>query len=401
MNNTQTSLHKVMDNWLWNINDGLLTAVCSLDVKKCFDTINHGILLQKLKMYGFTENVIKWFSSYLANRGMKVKCNRELSEVKYVNIGIPQGSVLGPTLFLLYINDINNYVGLAMCNLYADDVLIYCNGQNVTTLNERIQHSINCVKEWYDKNLLVVNAEKSSAMMITTKQKEFYLDDNIDVMFGETNLQTVPELDYLGLKIDKNLNWNQYVQCLSSALNKKVWALSRIRSFLTHDSLIQFYKSTVQPKIDYAITVWGYTSEQNIRKIQRMQNRAARPIYNQYDHVNVRGIDLVCKMKVMNVVQRRDYFMSLLMFKSIHGLAPDHLCNEVTMAIEVSDRLTRHVNEHNVVTPFVNVDLSKGAFSYQGPCVWNSLPDDLKQCTDINVFKSRAKQYFIENNSFV
>ena len=203
---TQTSLHRVTDDLLWNVNDGLITGICSLDIKKCFDTINHRILLKKLEMYGFNDNVIQWFTSYLANRGTKVYCRDQHSDVKYTNIGVPQGSVLGPTLFLLYINDINNYLDNAVCNLYADDVMIYCSGENVSVVNEKLQSSLCCIKEWYDRNLLVINANKSSAMMVTTRQREALLLDEMQLYLGEDKLQDVDCCDYLGVKIDKNLN---------------------------------------------------------------------------------------------------------------------------------------------------------------------------------------------------
>ena len=100
-------------------------------------------------------------------------------------------------------------------------------------------------------------------------------------------------------------------------------------------------------------------------------------------------------MNVMNVKQRRDYFMALLVFKSIHGLAPEYLCNEITMKIEVSQRLTRHVNENDVYVPDVNTEIAKCSFLYQGPVVWNRLPDSLKECTDVEGFKNMAKKYYL------
>ena len=392
---TQTSLHRVTDDLLWNVNDSLITGICSLDIKKCFDTINHRILLKKMEMYGFNDDVILWFTSYLSNRGSKVYCRDQCSNIKYTNIGVPQGSVLGPTLFLLYINDINNYLDNAVCNLYADDVMIYCSGENVSVVNEKLQSSLCCIKEWYDRNLLVINASKSNAMIVTTRQREALLLDEIQLYLGEDKLQDVDCCDYLGVKIDKNLNWNKYINSLCSQLCSKIWVLSRLRKFLSYDVLVQIFKSYIQPKIDYAITVWGYTSESNMNKIQRMQNRAARAIFNNYDYVNVRGIDLVAEMRVMNVRQRRDYFMSLLVFKCVHGLAPNYLSNEIIMEIEVSERIRRNINENDVFIPFVNIDGTKNAFSYRGPVVWNSLGDQLKECTDINDFKKKAKLYFL------
>jgi len=120
------------------MNDGLITGICALDIKKCFDTINHEILCKKLEYYRFKKEVIAWFKSYLSMRGNKVSCNNICSDIKYVDIGVPQGSVLGPTLFLIYINDISNYLGMATCNLYADDVLLYVSGKNVNEVNVKL-----------------------------------------------------------------------------------------------------------------------------------------------------------------------------------------------------------------------------------------------------------------------
>lgn len=138
-----------------------------------------------------------------------------------------------------------------------------------------------------------------------------------------------------------------------------------------------------------------YTSERNVDKIQRLQNRAVRIILGNFNYINVRGIDLVKGINVMNVRQRRDYFMALLVFKCIHGLVPEYLANEVTMALEVSSRITRNVNENDLYVPFVNVEMTKNSFKYQGPIVWNNMPNALKECTSLYGFKQQAKIYFM------
>jgi hypothetical protein len=395
--NTQTSLHRVTDDLLWNINDGLITGMCALDISKCFDTINHDILLQKLKVYGFDDDVVKWFKSYLAHRGHKTFCNNTYSNINYVNIGVPQGSVLGPLLFLLFVNDINNYLGNVTCNMYADDVILYCAAPTLQEVNNNLQNAINSINEWYTNNMLVVNASKSNAMIVTTRQRESHYVNKNDfiVKLGDGTLQVVDCCRYLGVELDKNLCWQTHINELTKVLNAFVWTLSRLRQLLPVPSLLQIYKSIVQPKIDYAITVWGYTNQNNLEKVQRMQNRVIRAILNNYDYVNIRGCDLLNEFRIMNVKQRRDYFMSLLMFKCIHGLAPDYLCNEIIMCVDVANIRTRNLNVNNVHVPFVNTECVKGAFSYQGPLVWNLLPDYLKEYSDLCSFKSQVKRFFL------
>jgi len=124
----------------------------------------------------------------------------------------------------------------------------------VNEVNEKLQTSVNNVKEWYDNNLLAVNATKSNILMITTKQREHFLSDKF------TKLQNMDSCKYLGVQIDKYMSWNQQIDELSKDLNAKVWNLSCLRSFLLHNTLMDLYKRFIQPKIDHAITIWGYAN---------------------------------------------------------------------------------------------------------------------------------------------
>ena len=205
--NTQTALHKVLDDWYYNIADGLLTSVCSFDIKNCSDTINHSILFKKMEKYGFASDTADWFRSYLLDRQQLVACHNKLSGKRQLNIGVPQGSVLGPILFLLYyVNDINMYVDLGACNLYADDTLVYCSANNINELQECTQKCVTAIKEWYDNNRLVINASKSSIMVVTTNQREAFNNLlNIDVCLGADRLDQSNCIDYLGVKLDAHV----------------------------------------------------------------------------------------------------------------------------------------------------------------------------------------------------
>ena len=144
--NTQTALHRVIV--ICNMSDGNLTAVCSFDIIKCFDTINHSILLKKMEYYGLQSENIKWFKSYLTkeNKWFRVII-RYLEKKSTISIGVPQGSVLGPLLFLIYVNDINRHVHLGACNLYADDTLVYCSGSTMSELKHNIQQCVSDIHE--------------------------------------------------------------------------------------------------------------------------------------------------------------------------------------------------------------------------------------------------------------
>ena len=207
--NTQTALHKVIDDWFYNMSDGNLTAVCSLDIKKCFDTINHFILFKKMKFYGIHDENVKWFKSYLNDRQQVVLCQNELSEKCKIEIGVPQGSVLGPVLLMIYVNDINRHIHLGACNIYADDTLVYCTANSMPQLKDNIQKCICDIHDWYCKNQLVVNESKSNVMLVTTRQRLNRIEETrLDVYIGEFKLVQTECIDYLGMKIDENISWN-------------------------------------------------------------------------------------------------------------------------------------------------------------------------------------------------
>ena len=157
--------------------------------------------------------------------------------------------------------------------------------------------------------------------------------------------------------------------------------------------LMLIYSSIIQPKFDYAITIWGYTCDNNLHKIQRLQNRAARIVTGNFDYVTTRGTELVKRLKWMCVTQRRDYFMSILMYKSIHGMAPAYFCNEITLHSEIAERTTRSVNDNNVFVPYAHLDSFKNYFAHRGPIMWNSLPDYIKTCGTLHSFKAKMKLY--------
>ena len=353
--NTQTALHRVVDDWLYNISDGNLTGVCSFGITKCFDTINHTILLKKLSFYGFKDHASKWFQSYIYKREHIVSCQNQLSGKCQLQIGVPQGAVLGPLLFLIYVNDINRYVHLGSCNLYADDTLIYCTGSNIVELKTNVQKCVTDVHEWYESNKLVINTSKSNVMLLTTRQMLSHMTDtDLNVHIGNHELLQCNNIKYIGVDIDNVLSWDIQTDSISQKLVFIISRLSMLKPVLPSHNifmLMYIYTSIIQPKIDYAISIWGYTTAHNINNVQRLQNRAARILTGNYDYVNTRDIDLVKTLGLMNVSQRRDYFIIMLMFKSIHGLVPNYLCDEITMQRDIAERTTRSTIDNNVHVP--------------------------------------------------
>ena len=204
---TQTSLHRVIDDWLDQINDNSLTGACLLDISKCFDSINHEILLKKLEMYGITGNELNWFSSYLKNRKQMVYFQQYCSEFQGVYSGFPQGSVLGPLFFLLFINDVSNFATEGcVLNIYADDVIIYTSAPTSDELQKKLQLCVDNVHHWYHMNRLTINKKKSVVMVIGSKAQLQSLNlDQFSINLDSNQIELVNKAKYLGLLLKDDL----------------------------------------------------------------------------------------------------------------------------------------------------------------------------------------------------
>ena len=390
---TQTSLHRVIDDWLENINEGELTGACLLDISKCFDSINHDILLKKLEMYGFQDVELTWFKSYLYNRQQLVSFQQETSEHLDIKNGVPQGSVLGPILFLLFINDISNFT-LEGCvlNMFADDVIIYASADNVELLKHKLETCMNSITRWYSNNCLSINKKKSNVMIIGSKFQLQYLQlDNFSMSLDSDKLELVERAKYLGLYVKNDLSWDEHILKTCQNMNYFIHVLRRLRRIFPKGLLLKVYKSYIQSKLEYGLTIWGCTTDTNLGKIQRIQSLAARIITGNFDYIHSRGVDIVRSLHLQTVKDRRDYFLCVLMFKCIHGLAPNYLRNDVTMYVDIHGYDTRSGENMDLYVPRVIKDIYKRSFSYMATNLWNQLPTDVKESATLDSFKQNYK----------
>jgi hypothetical protein len=392
---TQTSLHRVVNDWLETMNERDITGVCFLDIKKCFDTIDHTLLLHKLSYYGINNYELKWFNSYLDDRTQKTVCNGKCSTEQKIHIGVPQGSVLGPVLFLLFINDIVNCIVDGTVNCYADDVVIYVHGKDIDEINIKLQKCLIQAEMWYTSNRLVVNTSKTKIMLTATAQRMSRIDrSKFKVYYDGKLLSYADNIKYLGIVIDECLNWDKQVAHIRKAVGYKLALMRRISSFVPPKLLDTIFKTYLQPVLEYGSTVWGFCSEENIEKIQHLQNMAARITTSSYDFINIRGIDLVQKLEWQTFIQRRDYLTASLMHKCVYGQAPYYLCNNIHLLNDMNSRSTRHSEANKLLLPKPNIDKFKRSFQYAGGQCWNNMDDGLRSEQNIISFKKKYKQHY-------
>ena len=240
---TQTSLHRVIEDWLENINEGEFTGACIFDISKCFDTINHRHLLFKLDKYGIRGDAQNWFKSYLSDRRQVVSLHNTLSSEKNLNFGVPQGSLLGPFLFLLFINDIQNFsTNGCVINLFADDLILYCSSKCLNELQRRLQSAVNSICDWYKRNRLKVNPKKSKLMVIgTPSQISLVNKDNFKISYDGSDIPLVREAKYLGLTITSDLSWDKHISSLCRGLMYKISVLRQLQKSGALSDLVASY----------------------------------------------------------------------------------------------------------------------------------------------------------------
>ena len=251
LHSTLTALLEATNSWSVNIDNGLVNGVVFIDLKKAFDTIDHKIMLQKLGNYGVDRNSLRSFESYLSNRTQKCRIDGHLSKSKPVTCGVPQGSNLGPLLFLLYINDLPNCLNHAVPRMFADDTSVSYAANSVNELQNVLNSELKSLHNWLITNRLSLNIAKT----IGSRQKIRAIDDEITIKINELEINRVDSVKSLGVYIDNHLTWKKHVDKISKKIASAIGALKRIRPYMTTNTAVQVYQSLIKPHFDYCCSV--------------------------------------------------------------------------------------------------------------------------------------------------
>jgi hypothetical protein len=281
---TQTALHILVDTWLHNINNNLINGVIMLDLSKGFDTICTEILIKKLQKYGITGNSLTWFQSYLSNRTQFVRHDNKISTPRKINIGVPQGTILGPILFLIYMNDLPNNVTSSLAILYADDTTFPDSAPTYEELQTKLNNTLTEASHWFHKNRLIINISKSSLLLISTRYNLEKVPSDFIVKLDGTPLPIVTCTKLLGVVIDSTLTWDKHIEYICNKLSPRVGMLHRLRLVIPLEYLTLVYTTMVQSVLDYCITVWGNSPKKYFSLAQRIQNSSSRAVTGQLDY---------------------------------------------------------------------------------------------------------------------
>ena len=388
---TLTCLLKSTDDWYRGLDLGKLVGLVFIDLKKAFDTVDHDILCQKLQHYGVCQRELSWFKSYLSNRKQFCRVSGTDSKAEDITIGVPQGSCLGPLLFLIYINDLPLAITNSNTSMYADDTSICYHSHDITQLNEAINRDLYSLEKWLEGNKLSLNVVKTRAMLISTKQKYKALQNqsqDLHLKIKGVELDTVTNTRYLGVNIDSSLDWKDHIKAISTKVSRAVGFLKYTRNFLPQDTLKTLYTGIVEPHFRYCCSVWGSCGKTDLNQLQKLQNRAARIVTNSsYDAPSK---PLLQKLEWKTIVELIANETKMMVFKSLNDFGPQYMLNMFTKNSQLSERNLRNTTT-DLRLPLRKSTAGQKSFSYRGAKMWNSLSTECKETRSLRVFKSLLK----------
>ena len=389
LHSTETLSLLVTDQIFRAMDDKQVTVMVLIDLSKAFDSISHSSLLSKLCNFGTSESALRWFESYLVERQQTTRIGTSLSPPLTVTHGVPQGSILGPALFTLYMNDLPTVTRFCDVESYVDDTKIYLSfpPKDIRESLSKVERDLHRVAEWCCSNHLLINPAKTKLMFFGTQQILSKIP-NVTVPFLGKKLTPILSCKDLGVTLDSSLSFNAHIKHLSSSLLATLSQISRVRHLFSQDVLLQILNSLVFSKLFYCSTVWSGTTKQNIYKLQLLQNFAARIVTgtNKFNHISP-ALKELGWLPVADLLHLRDVAM---VYKCLNGLTPTYLSSKLVKRSTIHSHHTRQ--EDHIHIPYCRTTTAQQSFFYHALCSWNQLSTDTKSSKDMHSFKRNAKK---------
>ena len=377
---TSDAIHYLTDFIYKNLNEYKYTINVQIDLRKAFDTVDHCIFLDKIVKYGIRGLPHELMKSYLTNRYQYVSINGNISELKAITIGVPQGSILGPIFFLIFINDLPNCSNVLKSTLYADDTTLSIAHSNFNTASNLLNTELKLVHKWTIENRLTINIDKTELMIIANRSLNLLGNE---ISLGGKYLQYTECSMFLGIKLDNKLKFADHIKFIVNKLSKSIGIFAKIKNKLPLNSRLNYYYSFVYPFITYNVIIWGKAYSSHIEPIVTLHKRMVRLMKDAdfLAHTNPLFIEL-------NILKFEDiykYFTSIFMFKAINE---GKFCTEHTLNTRNRDLAQ---SEYHRTTQ------GQQSLSFMGPKVWNEIPLEIRNIKNLATFKRKLKKHYINN----
>ena len=412
MHNTNTAILEMYGHWIDAVENGEMAGIMMLDLSAAFDLVNHQILLKKLALMGMDKDVVDWLFSYLTDRAQCVYIDGQLSEMKKVTIGVPQGSVLGALLYVLFVNDLpmvihNHSDVVSGCTIsenlkkceecgvlcsYVDDSTYSFSSLDPHLLSSKLSEQYKKLAAYFRDNRLVINDTKTQLVVVETR-RQVHLRERVVVDTGSVHIKPITNGKLLGANVHETMKWRQHILGADNSLIKSLTIrLNALRvkapkaSFKTRLMLANCYFMSLAT---YLMPVWGGTEKYLVKALQTMQNKAARYVVNQSWYTPKRLLLRQCGW--LSMKQLIFYSTALQVWKILVFKTPSNLFSRFKLSN------TRSRAENCLAIPTVQTNIAKNSFEVRAAVIWNTIPSDIRNTNGIKSFKKRLKSWIAEN----
>ena len=365
------------------------------DLSKAFDTLDHETLLNKLEHYGIRGKWLSWLKSYLSNRKQYVDFNGKTSSHQPITVGVPQGSILGPLLFLIYINDLPASLQKLIAVLFADDTNLVIKGNNLNELSNQLNSDLENLNDFFRTNKLKLNASKTKVVCFRKKSANI-TETQLNIQLDGTKLKPEDNATFLGLTLDKNLTWEEHCKKVANKMAQNAGVLNRVKKSIPAVSMKILFNSIIFPHYSYCLEVWGNCQQKYLKRIIGLQKKTVRCITKSHwlAHTEPRMKNL----KILKLEDQHQLQCLALTFNMLKGLAPD-----VFELIQKQNANSSHALRSSTNRPdnlrirafrAVKNTVSSGCLFSE---LWNSLPTDLQNSTSCKQLKNQLKTRFLNN----
>ena len=376
----QHVLLHLCDTWRDALESRKLVGILLLDLSKAFDCLPFSLIVAKLKAYGASPAAIRLLTDYLTNRRQRVKVAGAVSSWNAILKGVPQGSILGPVIFNIFMNDVFCAIKDGFLFNYADDNTVLVTAKTKYELTNKLTESGNRLITWCSDNQMEANTSKFQFMISNEATTS-------DLSFGGSTIHSEQSVRLLGVQLDNKLNFSQHISAICKAATRQLNCLFRLGRFLDQKSKLLLYKSFVLSNFNYCPAVWHFCGSVNALKLEKIQFRALKFVYNRYD---LDYFSLLRMAGLPTLELSRQRAIAIEVFKAIHKTSPSYISNLFKL------RPHRYsLRSTNSLYPTSHSSTKGGlhSFSYSGTSVWNSLPTNLRTETDFLTFKRLLKNW--------